>query len=426
VALLDDAADILARLHAADAGHARRFAGDATQRRPIQTLYLGAQLVDPGMFASIASEARRVWDTYAPTAARLADALGWQDDDVAATVHARVADKLAREPLEDLRVDFEDGYGARPDREEDEAAEATARAFATALRCGDASPWMGIRIKGLGAATAARAIRTLDLCVSTIAREHGGIPPGWLITLPKVTSVEQVVALVELCARLEQRLGLGDGALRFEIMVEVPQTLFDAQGQFVLPLLVDAAQGRLYGMHLGVFDFTAACGIAAAHQALDHPLCDLARALMTLACAQTGVLVGAGSTHVLPVEPDVLTAWRTMHDHVRHALVRGHDQGWDLHAAQLPVRYAASYRFYLESHAAAAARLRTLLERARPNTSVQDDPATGQALLGFLQRGRACGALTDPQVLSAGLDPRELGEHSFARLHARRATGQLP
>jgi citrate lyase beta subunit len=206
----------------------------------------------------------------------------------------------------------------------------------------------------------------------------------------------------------------------------VPQTLLQPDGRVALPALIDASAGRLVGMHLGVFDFTAACGIAAADQSLDHPLCDLARALMTLACAQTGVLVGAGSTHVLPVDPDVVSAWRIMHDHVRHALASGHHQGWDLHPAQLPVRYAACYRFYLERSATAAARLEALLARAQPTgagAQILDDPATGQALLGFLQRGRACGALTDPELLSAGLAPDEIGEGTFARLLARRAMG---
>ena len=49
-------------------------------------------------------------------------------DELAEPVHDRVRAKLAREPVEDLRIDFEDGYGPRPDAEEDAAAARAARA----------------------------------------------------------------------------------------------------------------------------------------------------------------------------------------------------------------------------------------------------------------------------------------------------------
>ena len=43
---------------------------------------------------------------------------------------AKVRAKLAREPVEDLRIDFEDGYGIRPDEVEDAAAVSAATALA--------------------------------------------------------------------------------------------------------------------------------------------------------------------------------------------------------------------------------------------------------------------------------------------------------
>ena len=38
---------------------------------------------------------------------------------LAYTIYRRVTEKLQREPVEDFRIDFEDGYGNRPDDEED-------------------------------------------------------------------------------------------------------------------------------------------------------------------------------------------------------------------------------------------------------------------------------------------------------------------
>ena len=42
--------------------------------------------------------------------------------------------------------------------------------------------------------------------------------------------------------------------------------------------------------------------------------------------------------------------FRRMHfDDVRHSLRHAYYQGWDLHPAQLPTRYAAVYSFFLEA-----------------------------------------------------------------------------
>jgi hypothetical protein len=190
-------------------------------------------------------------------------------------------------------------------------------------------------------------------------------------------------------------------------------------------------------MALGVYDFTASCGITAAWQSIDHPMCDLARGLMTLACAGTAVQVCDGSTNILPVPPDggdatsdraaVWRAWRLSHQHVRRSLIGGYVQGWDLHPAQLPVRFATNFRFYLESMPQASARMADYLARATAATdgaAVLDDAATGQALLGFLQRARACGAIDDAALAAAGLRPHEFAGRSFVELLAgRRAAG---
>ena len=103
--------------------------------------------------------------------------------------------KLAPEPIEDLRIDFEDGYGRRPDDEEDAAAVAAARALAASVATGTAAPFHGIRFKSFEAPTRRRGLRTLDLFLGELAGD-GALTDGFVVTLPKVTSVDQVEAMV--------------------------------------------------------------------------------------------------------------------------------------------------------------------------------------------------------------------------------------
>ena len=121
----------------------------------------------------------------------------------------------------------------------------------------------------------------------------------------------------------------------------------------------------------------------------------------------------------------VRLAWRLHSRHVRHSLEHGFYQGWDLHPAQLPSRFATVYAFFLEGLEAAAERLRTFVDRAAQATlvgSVFDDAATGQGLLNYFLRAMNCGAITDTEALQlSGLSAAELQSRSFARiLHARR------
>src|SRR5690242_15918862 len=172
-----------------------------------------------------------------------------------------------------------------------------------------------------------------------------------------------------------------------------------------------------------------------------HPLCDLARGLMMLAYAGTGIALSDGGTNVMPVGPHpgpalsgpqpeensaaVQAAWRIAARHIRRSLEGGFYQGWDLHPSQLPVRFAATYAFFLESLAPAAARLRAFVDKAAQATLVGDifdDAATGQGLLNFFLRALNCGAVDLPDVEATGLTRDELGLRSFARiLEARRS-----
>ncbi|GIF13152.1 aldolase [Actinoplanes teichomyceticus] len=308
----------------------------------------------------------------------------WPDDTVRA--------KLAREPIEDLRVDFEDGYGVRDDAQEDAAV----RSVAAILRAGPRPPFLGLRIKSLEAATRRRALRTLDLFLDSYQ-------DICTITLPKVSGTDQVAAMVAVCEKLERGYGLSAGALTFEIQIELPAAVLAADGTATVARLITAAGGRCTGLHYGTYDYSAAAGVAAAHQSMDHPAADHAKAVMQAAAAQTGVRLSDGSTNILPVgeRDQVHAAWRLHHRLVRRSLERGYYQGWDLHPAQLPSRYAATYAFFREGRDAAVSRLRRYLDRQ--DSGIMDEPATARALAGYLLRGLDCGALTD-----AGFPPDQL------------------
>ncbi|MFD8598551.1 DUF6986 family protein [Kitasatospora sp. NPDC059646] len=395
-----------------DAELTRRYPGERAARQPVHTVYVPADAFGAHTVREWGAQALAVFDEHAGTPGRLARALGVADDALLAEVHARVRAKLAREPVEDLRIDFEDGYGPRPDAEEDAAAVRAAQLVAATVADGSAPPYLGIRTKCLEAAVRARGIRILELFLGTLLAE-GGLPDGLLLTLPKVSHTAQVTALVRLLEDYERQAGLPAGRLGFEIQIETTRAVLGPDGRATLALMIDAAEGRATGLHYGTYDYSAACGVGAAHQSLDHPVADHAKAVMQAAAAGTGVRLSDGSTNVLPTGPaeQVHAAWRLHHRLVRRSLARAYYQGWDLHPAQLPTRYAAVYAFYREGLDAACARLTAYLAKA--GGAVLDEPATARALAGHLLRGLDCGAL-DPAEITArtGLDRSRL--HALA------------
>ena len=463
--------DVLA---AANRAFIQRYPGEPATRQPVHTVYTGAQLYaaetvrewgesalrsldtyasDPFDFAravgfcdvrvSSAAEAQQLTAAYAEDPARLQ--LARPEAWLACAVHARVRAKLLREAVEDFRIDFEDGFGARPDAEEDAAARQAGAEVARAQAAGLLPPFIGIRIKSFGEEWRLRAARTLEIFLEAVLQGSGGVlPQNFVVTLPKVTLAEQARTLVRLFELLEQRHRLPPGSLRMEIMVEVTQAVLGPDGKCPLPDFLAACEGRCVGAHFGTYDYTASCNITAAHQSMVHPLCDLAKGMMVLAYAGTGIFLSDGSTHVLPVGPHaaesggalnpleleqnrnaVHAAWKLASRHIRHSLEGGFYQGWDLHPAQLPVRYATCYAFFLEGFAAAADRLRSFVQRAAQATSagdILDDVATGQALLNYFLRALNCGAITLPDTASTGLTPEELGLRSFAKILAARRT----
>jgi hypothetical protein len=175
--------------------------------------------------------------------------------------------------------------------------------------------------------------------------------------------------------------------------------------------MLHAAAGRCAGLHYGTYDYSAALGIAAGYQSMEHPAADHAKAVMQLAAAGTGVPVSDGSTNVLPVGPRyaVRAAWQLHLRLVRRSLERGFYQGWDLHPAQLPTRFAATFAFYRDGRDVAVGRLRTYLQRR--DGGVLDEPATARALAGYLLRGVDAAALDPTTVASdVGITAGELRE----------------
>jgi citrate lyase beta subunit len=335
------------------------------------------------------------------------------DESIAADVLTRVAAKLASEPIEDLRIDFEDGFGPQSDADEDAAAANAGSALAATSTA--RPPFTGIRFKSLESATRRRGVRTIDLFLARLLAERE-LPAGFVLTLPKVTHVDQVRAFVDVCAALEAAHGLSDETLRFEIQIETPQAVLGADGRASVAQLIRHGGARLRGLHYGTYDYSAATGIAAPYQSLEHPVADYAKAVMQVAAAGTGVTLSDGSDNVLPVgsTADVMSAWRTHARLVRRSLERGYYQGWDLHPLQLVTRFAATYAFYREGLPSATDRLRAYLDRS--SSAILDEPATAQAMAALLVRGLHCGALDAVEVQErCGLD-----QDGLERLYRRR------
>lgn len=459
-------------LRQANEEFSRHYPGETGRRQPVHTVYGGAHLFKSDSARRLGSLARRSLDQFAPdflAFARAIDLPGASElpeivDEanelvsllrnepeqarkekkaawLAYTIYRRVIEKLQHEPVEDFRIDFEDGYGNRPDDEEDGHAVSAAEETAEGGKNGTLPPFIGIRIKPFNEELRARSFRTLDIFVSTLVeRNQGQLPENFVVTLPKITIAEQVSTLAALLAQLEKQLSLDDGSLKFEMMIETTQSIINHRGEINLPLLLGAAEGRCVAAHFGTYDYTAGCNITAAHQHMLHSACDFAKHMMQVSFAGTGIWLSDGATNIMPVAPHrfveggppltpeqieenrevVHRAWRLHYNHIQHSLTNAFYQGWDLHPAQLPTRYAAVYAFFLESLEAASERLKNFVEKAAKATlvgDVFDDAATGQGLLNYFLRAINCGAISEAEAIHlSGLTLPELRSASFVRI----------
>jgi hypothetical protein len=466
-----DTASILERVARAGAELAGRFPGESPRRQPVHTVYGGAHVFRADTAPKLGVLALRFLQEYAPNWAVLAKALVLPGSDrwpelpenpsdlkaqlewatsadaeahrtarMAQTVYSRIVEKLRREPVEDFRIDFEDGYGNRPGEEEDGHATSAAGEVAAGMAGGTTPPYIGIRIKPFTEELRSRSVRTLDIFVTELVSRTGGkLPDNFVVTLPKVTTPEQVAALADLFDRLEAALGLPSGALKLEIMIETPQSIFRPDGGAAPLALASAARGRCVAAHFGTYDYTASLNITAAYQTMTHPACDFAKHVLQVSLAGTGLWLSDGATNVMPIPPHraaegggltteqaaenrdtVHRAWKLHYDHVWHSLTGAYYQGWDLHPAQLPTRYAAVYAFFLDGLDAASARLKNFVQQAGQATlvgEVFDDAATGQGLLNYFLRAWNCGAITEEEAVEkSGLTVEELRSRSFVRI----------
>ena len=464
--------DLTERLRNSNEEFASHYPGETGRRQPVHTVYGGAHLFKSDTSHRLGALARRSLDQFAPdfvSFGRAVEIPGFEQlpetfedaDDLvsllendpdtlrrsrpaawlAHTIYRRVNEKLRREPVEDFRIDFEDGYGNRPDDEEDGHAVAAAAEVNEGIKNDTLPPFIGIRIKPFNEELRARSFRTLDIFVSTLVDlSKGELPSNFVVTLPKITIPEQVAALVTLFEKLEEKNGIESRSLKFEMMIETTQSIIDHRGKINLPLLLAEAKGRCVAAHFGTYDYTASCNITAAHQHIMHPACDFAKNMMQVSFAGTGIWLSDGATNIMPVAPyrfveggDPLTpeqidenrdvvhrAWKLHYDHIQHSLTTGFYQGWDLHPAQLPTRYAAVYSFFLQSLDAASERLKNFVEKAAKATlvgDVFDDAATGQGLLNYFLRAVNCGAISEEEAVDlSGLTLQELRSGSFVKI----------
>ncbi len=451
------------------------YIGDNSNRQPLHTVYGGAHLFKYNTALTLGKIAEKTFEIYAPNFVTYAHAFGLQGADklpksqvkikaflkefetlktdqrkrspgyLAYQVYEKVKDKLAREAVEDFRIDFEDGFGNRPNEEEDKTAVQAAQEVARGMKEGTLPPFIGIRIKPFTEELKERSVRTLDLFLTTLTKAtKRKLPKNFFIMLPKVTIPEQPEALARLFRVLEKALKLPKGILKMEMMVETTQSIMDAEGKNPLRKFIKAAKGRCVAMHFGTYDYTASCGITAKYQTMDHPVCDFAHHVTKVALGHTGIWLSDGATNIMPVGPNreetlsrtqirqnfniVHAAWREGYRHIRHSLWNGFYQGWDLHPAQFPMRYTAVYAFFLESYAQAVERLKAFMDKAAQATLIGDtfdDAATGQGLLNYFLRALNSGAINEEEVLAAGLTLEEIRTRSFAKILKMRRKQQL-
>lgn len=408
---------------------------------PPHVVYGGAHLFKADTIAKLGAAARRAFQTYGADKVEFGALFGSLAMDVSEKVHARVASRLAAAPVADYRIDFEDGYGVRPDSEEDNDAVRTARELAAAANAKGLSRWIGIRIKSLSGESAARALRTLDLHLTALVATLGpSLPSGYSVTLPKVTRAVEVSVARRALEAIESKLGLPRESISLEVMVESPRLFVSGPRGTILEEVAREGGTRLRSFHFGAYDYTSELNISASDQRLAHPACDAARNAMQVVGAAYGVGISDGATTTMPIAPhkgDILSdaqiaenrsvihhAWRLHAADVSRSLSFGIYQGWDLHPAQIPTRFGAIYTFFLRNLPSTAKRLSHFIDSAAQASRVGtafDDAATGQGLLNFFLRGGAVGALTKSEVASSGLTPEELATRSFARILKMRA-----
>jgi citrate lyase beta subunit len=458
--------NLLNELKIANLRFQQTYPGDKPERQAVHTVYGGANLFKSDTCVRMGEIALKSLQTYAPNFVTLANVLQLKGHEhlphlikdiqdltarldamteaerkkehawLAYSVYNKIIKKLQTEAVEDFRIDFEDGFGNRPDDEEDATAVNAANELATGMQNKTISPFTGIRIKPFTEDLKYRGVRTLDIFLTTLLNKTGGVlPENFVVMLPKVTIPEQMTTMVRLFEIIEKQNSLRQQTLKMETMVEATQIVMDDEGRNPLMRIIRASEGRCIAAHFGTYDYTASAGITAKYQTMSHPVCDFAHHVTKVALGGTGIFISDGATNVMPIGPHradnlsyeqltenreaVYNGWRTGFKHITHSLINGLYQGWDLNPAQLPMRYAATYNFFLSSYEDAVFRLKTFVDRAAISTltgDIFDDAATGQGLLNFFLKAMNCGAVTEDEALQTGLTIDEIRSRSFYRI----------
>ena len=451
-------------------------------RTPVHVVYGGANLFKAETPGKLGNIALKSLETYAPNFAEFARAMWISGADtlpiyeeavqeiefqlieneakvktenfsawLAWTIFNRTHEKLRNEPIEDFRIDFEDGYGFRTDAEEDSHCISASNELAK-LSCQSSVvsrqseirnsnfgflPFCGFRIKSFAPETYKRAVRTFDLFLTNLLEKcDGKLPEHFVVTLPKITRKEEVEILAELLAEFERANNLENDAIKIEIMIETPQSIINERGEIALKSLVEAGNGRVNSAHFGAFDYTANFGISGIHQHLNHEACNFARQMMQISLAPLHIRLSDSVTTEMPVAVHkgenlntkqlkenvraVHKAWRTHFNNVTNSQINGFYQSWDLHPAQLVARYAAVYAFFLESSDVQGKRLKGFIDKATQANmtgNTFDDAASAQGLLNFFTRALNCGAINETEILEAtSLTANQLKSASFAKI----------
>src|SRR5687767_13299211 len=155
---------LLDQLQTANLKFQKTYPGDKPERQPVHTVYGGANLFKADTCVKMGDIALKNLQTYAPNFVVLANVLqlnGYEhlprhQSEIEAltkkldgmpealrkrepawlshTVYNKIIKKLEKEAVEDFRIDFEDGFGNRPDDEEDATAVQAARELATGMK----------------------------------------------------------------------------------------------------------------------------------------------------------------------------------------------------------------------------------------------------------------------------------------------------
>ena len=438
------------------------------QRSPVHVVYGGAHLFKAETPQKLGKIALKSIETYAPNFVEFANAVWLKGADTlpqfadaiadlernlrknpekqktenfnawfAWTVYQKTIEKLKTEPVEDFRIDFEDGYGFRTNEEEDAHAVSASDELAEAFLENTITPFSGFRIKSFAPETYERAVRTLNLFLDNlIEKTNGKLPENFVVTLPKITRKDEVKDLRKRLEKFEKENDLPENSIKIEIMIETPQAIVNEKGKIALQKLVEAGKNRVIAAHFGAYDYTASLGIAGIHQHLRQEACNFARQMMLVSLAPLGIRLSDSVTTEMPIpvhkgenltkkqilenKSAVQKAWRTHFNNVTHSQINGFYQSWDLHPAQLAARYAAVYSFFLEAKDEQAERLKNFIEKATQaiTTGNQfDDAASAQGLLNFFARALNCGAFNEGEISEAtGLTAEELRSNSFLKI----------